>query len=79
MNTEVFTVKPNKGKWTQAEHEKFLAGFDMYGNNWHMISTIVTTQTSTQIRIHAQTYHASLSPDARASMLTNNAEAQQKH
>jgi hypothetical protein len=32
----------------------------MYGNNWDMISTIVTTQTSTQIRNHAQTYHASL-------------------
>ncbi len=54
MNTEVFTVKPNKGKWTQAEHEAFLEGFDVYGNNWHMISTIVTTRTSTQIRTHAQ-------------------------
>ncbi len=46
-----------------------------------MISTIVTTRTSTQIRNHAQaqTYHASLLPDSRACMLENNAEAQQKH
>ncbi len=51
----------------------------MYGSNWHMISTIVTTQTTTQIRNHAQTYHASPLPDSRACMLTNNAEAQQKY
>ncbi len=79
MNSGVFTVNPNKGKWTQAEHEAFRKGYDIYGNNWHMISTIVTTRTSTQIRNHAQTYHASLSPDSRARMLENNAEAQQKH
>ena len=79
MNTEVFTVTQNKGKWTQAEHEKFLEGFDMYGNTWNMISTIITTRTSTQIKTHAQTYRASLSPDSRACMLENNAEAQRKH
>ncbi len=43
-----------------------------------MISTIVTTQTSTQIRTHDQKYHASLLPDSRARMLENNAEALQK-
>ncbi len=51
----------------------------MYGDNWNMISTIVTTRTSTQIKTHAQTYHASLLPDARARMLENNAETQRKH
>ena len=79
MNTEVFTVNPNKGKWTQSEHETFLEGFNMYGNNWYMISTIVTTRTSTQLRNHAQTYHASLLPDSRVRMLMNHAEAQQKY
>ncbi len=79
MNTEVFTVNQNQGKWTQAEHEAFLKGFDIYGNNWHMISTIVTTRTYMQITTHAQKYHASLLPDSRVRMLENNAEAQQKH
>ncbi len=51
----------------------------MYGNNWNMISTIVTTRTSTRIKTHAQKYHASLLPDSRACMLENNAEAQRKH
>ncbi len=78
MNTEVFTVNQNKGKLTQAEHEAFLKGYDIYGNNWHMISTIVNTQTSTQIKNHAQTYHASLLPDSML-MLKNHAEAQQKY
>ncbi len=78
-NTEVFTINQNKGKWTQAEHEAFLKGFDMHGNTLHMISTIVITQTSTQKRTHAQEYHASLLPDSRVRMLENNAEAQRKH
>ncbi len=51
----------------------------MYGNNWNLISTIVTTQSSTQIKTHAQTYHASLLPDSRARMLENNTKAQRKH
>jgi SHAQKYF class myb-like DNA-binding protein len=79
LNIEVFTVNQNKGKWTQAEHEAFLKGFELYGNNWNMISTIVTTRTSMQIKTHAQKYHASLLPDSRACMLENNAEAQRKH
>ena len=79
MNTEVFTVNQNKGKWTQAEHETFLKGFEIYGNNWNMISTMVTTRTSTQIKTHAQKYHASLSSDARARISENNVEAQRKH
>ena len=44
-----------------------------------MISTIVTTRTSTQIRNHSQTYHASLSSDSRTQFLKNNAEAQRNH
>ena len=44
-----------------------------------MISTIVTTRTSTQIRNHSQTYHASLSSDSRTRFLKNQIEAQQKY
>ncbi len=58
----------NNGKWTQSEHEQFLKGLNMYGNDWHKISTIVTTRTCTQIKTHALKYHA-----------TNNAEVQLKY
>ena len=87
MNTEVFTVNQNKGKWTQAEHEKFLEGFDLYGNNWNMISTIVTTRTSTQIRKHAKMkndaeaqrkYRESFSPDTKAHIQESDTAAHQK-
>ena len=44
-----------------------------------MISTIVTTRTSTQIRKHSQTYHASLLSDSRTRFLKNHAEAQLKY
>ena len=61
--------------WTR----RLFRRFGVYGNNWHMISAIVTTRTSTQIRTHAQKYHESLLPDSRACMLTNNAEALRKY
>ena len=90
MNTEVFTANQKKGKWTQAEHEKFLEGFDVYGDNWHMNSTIVTTRTFTQIKTYAQKYHAEnnaevqrkyrehLLPDAKTDIQKNDTAAHQK-
>ena len=58
----------NNGKWSHSEHEQFWKGLNMYGNDWHKISTIVTTRTFTQIKTHAQKYHAK-----------NNAEVQRKY
>ena len=40
----------------------------MYGNDWDNISTIVTTRTFTQMKTHAQKYHAK-----------NNTDIQQKY
>ena len=40
----------------------------MYGNDWNKFSSIVTNRTFTQIKTHAQKYHAE-----------NNAEVQRKY
>ena len=63
----------------------------MYGNDWHKISTIVTTRTFTQIKTHAQKYHAKnnteiqrkyrerLLPDTKTDIQKNDTAAHQKH
>lgn len=42
------------GRWTRAEHRKFLEGLKVHGRNWKKISEIIKTRTSTQVRSHAQ-------------------------
>ena len=53
----------NPGRWTQAEHKRFLEGIEnimvglnIYGKNWKKIENHVKTRTTTQIRSHAQKY-----------------------
>lgn len=31
----------NVGRWSSAEHAKFLEGYRLYGKDWRRISTIV--------------------------------------
>ncbi|OMJ73877.1 hypothetical protein SteCoe_27325 [Stentor coeruleus] len=44
------------GRWTKAEHRKFLEGLKIHGRNWKLISDIIKTRSSTQVRSHAQKY-----------------------
>ena len=50
----------NSGRWTKAEHLKFLEGLKLYGKNWRKIQLHVGTRTTTQARSHAQKYFARL-------------------
>jgi len=51
----------NTGRWSQAEHNRFLTGLDQYGTgNWKKITEIVGTRSCTQIRTHAQKYFIAL-------------------
>ena len=47
-------IDEKAGRWTRAEHRKFLEGLKLYGRNWKKISEIIKTRTSTQVRSHAQ-------------------------
>jgi SHAQKYF class myb-like DNA-binding protein len=46
-----------KGTWTNEEHEAFLKGYELYGNDWKRISQeLVPTRSKTQLASHAQKY-----------------------
>ena len=49
-----------KGVWGHDEHDLFLKGFDVHGNNWEKIAGLVHTRTPTQVRTHAQKYLQSI-------------------
>jgi SHAQKYF class myb-like DNA-binding protein len=49
-------VDEKSGRWSKKEHKLFLHGLKTHGRNWKMISEIIKTRTSTQVRSHAQKY-----------------------
>lgn len=49
-----------RGRWTQAEHNQFLAGYQVHGKLWRKIVPFVKTRTAVQIRTHAQKYFLAL-------------------
>ncbi len=84
----------NKGRWTQDEYKIFMQEYKKYGNNCMQIAQILSTQTPTQIKKHAECffkqslktnsaavkqYRESLSPDKKALGLVINATEQQNY
>ncbi|KAE8896911.1 hypothetical protein PF005_g12388 [Phytophthora fragariae] len=53
----------NGGRWTDQEHQSFLAGLRLYGREWKKVAAKIKTRTSAQIRSHAQKYFAKLARD----------------
>lgn len=47
-------VIKNTGRWTEEEHEKFIAAFEIFGGNWKMISKRIGTRSNIQCRTHGQ-------------------------
>ncbi|KAJ0412622.1 hypothetical protein ATCC90586_006989 [Pythium insidiosum] len=56
----------NGGRWTEQEHQSFLAGLRLYGREWKKVASKIKTRTSAQIRSHAQKYFAKLARDDEA-------------
>lgn len=44
------------GRWTDEEHKIFVRGLRKHGKNWSVISQMVRTRTTVQVRTHAQKY-----------------------
>lgn len=67
LKAKVDRIKPqmgmNGGRWTEQEHQSFLAGLRLYGREWKKVASKIKTRTSAQIRSHAQKYFAKLARD----------------
>ena len=46
--------KTSTGKWSSAEHNKFMEALEKYGRNWVKVQKRVKTRTVQQIRSHSQ-------------------------
>lgn len=44
------------GRWTDAEHRRFLDGLKKFGRDWRAIEEHIGTRSCSQIRSHAQKY-----------------------
>lgn len=54
MNKQIKKNKINTGRWTRAEHDKFMDALEKYGRDWHKIQKKIKTRNLLQIRSHAQ-------------------------
>ncbi len=78
----------------QDKHKIFMQEYEKYGNNCMQIAKVLSTQTHTQIKKHAECflkqnlktnsaavkqYQESLATDRKAQVLVNNSVAHQKH
>lgn len=42
------------GRWTRAEHNKFMDALQKYGRNWDLVQKKIGSRTLLQVRSHAQ-------------------------
>ena len=52
------------GRWSKAEHNKFLDAVNLWGKNWVKVAEFVGTRNSIQVRSHAQKFYLSQYPDS---------------
>lgn len=50
----------SSGRWTDAEHQVFMQGLQLYGREWKKVASLIPTRTSAQVRSHAQKYFTKL-------------------
>ncbi len=54
MEKDIKRHKINTGRWTRAEHQKFMEALEKYGRDWAKIEKKLKTRSLLQIRSHAQ-------------------------
>lgn len=50
------TESLTRGRWTDAEHHKFLQAIRLFGKDWRKVQEYIGSRTGAQIRSHAQKY-----------------------
>ena len=64
---EMATCGFASGRWTSEEHERFVSAYQMYGNDWKKVASVVKTRSKNQTRTHAQKYFQKLQKAASSS------------
>ena len=55
---------PTKGRrWTDEEHDEFVAAVNRFGKRWKTVAEHVPTKTAAQVRTHASSYFSRLRQD----------------
>lgn len=55
-NLDDSLTKEKVGRWSDEEHQVFLAGLEQHGKQWKTIAMMIGTRTVVQVRTHAQKY-----------------------
>ncbi|KAA0153511.1 hypothetical protein FNF29_00295 [Cafeteria roenbergensis] len=55
----------NRGRWTKAEHEAFVAALRVHGQVWKLVQEQVGTRDIVQVRTHAQKYFQRLAKEGK--------------
>lgn len=63
------------GRWTHAEHIKFLEGLSKYGKNWKKIEGFLKTRDGAQIRSHAQKFFMRMTKEYKKIIKVNGGES----
>ncbi|KAK8688294.1 hypothetical protein V6N13_087066 [Hibiscus sabdariffa] len=61
-----YTIKKQRERWTEEEHNRFLEALKLYGRAWQRIEEHIGTKTAVQIRSHAQKFFSKLEKEALA-------------
>ena len=55
-----YTITKQRERWTDEEHERFLAALKLHGRAWRKIEEHIGTKSAVQIRSHAQKFFSKL-------------------
>lgn len=50
----LFAISEQTGRWSEEEHDRFIAALRKHGKDWSRIALYIPTRTVVQIRTHAQ-------------------------
>ncbi|XP_047336836.1 protein REVEILLE 2-like [Impatiens glandulifera] len=61
---KTYTIKKQRQKWTEQEHDKFVEALKLHGRAWRHIEDHIGTKTAVQIRSHAQKFFSKVIRDS---------------
>ena len=56
MSQELNQSNYRGGKWSKEEHQKFIEGLFIFGNQWKKMQKYIDTRTAIQVRSHSQKF-----------------------